>query len=103
MMLTIILVEQRKKIVLTLLKQLQVVFFWVYITMVIKVVCVWNKDNCKFNGRDNIHWHDFSLGSTSKDLKKDGMSEVSLNGIVYDFSVDHSAIEKKIYLVFKNL
>ena len=31
------------------------------------------------------------------------MSEVSLNDIVYDSSVDHSAIEKKIYLVFKNL
>ena len=34
----------------------------------------------------------------SKDLTKDEIKEASLNGTVYDFSVDHSAIDKNYKL-----
>ena len=44
----------------------------------------------KFKGNDNITWYKFCLGSASKDFIKDEQSEISLNGTVYDFSVDHS-------------
>ena len=41
-------------------------------------------------------------GNISIDLTKDRMKGISLNGTAYDFSVDHSAVEKedifKIYL-----
>ena len=46
----------------------------------------------------------FRLGSISKDEQ----SEISLNGTAYDFSVDHSSIEKEDilnihkYLIVKN-
>ena len=42
--------------------------------------------------KDSIKWDNFCLESISKDFAKDEQSEVSLNGIVYDFSVDHSLI-----------
>ena len=35
------------------------------------------------------------MGRVSKDFRKDEMSEISLNGTVYDFSVDHSPMEKE--------
>ena len=38
------------------------------------------------------------LGSISQDFTKDEQSEHSLNGIVYNFSVDHSSIKKGDYL-----
>ena len=38
------------------------------------------------------------LGSISQDFTKDEQSENSLNGIVYNFSVDHSSIKKGYYL-----
>ena len=50
---------------------------------------------CKFKANDNIRWYKFCLGSVSKDFKKDQHSEISLNGTVYDFSVDHSSIKKE--------
>ena len=43
----------------------------------------------------NITWYKFCLGSVLKDFTKDEMSEISLNGTVYYFSVDYSRIEKE--------
>ena len=62
----------------------------------------------KFKVHDNIRQYEFYLGSVSKDFAKDEPSEISLNGTVYDFSVDHSSIEKEDilniheYLMVKN-
>ena len=50
---------------------------------------------CKFKVNDNINWHNLCLGSVSKDFTKDEKSEISLNGTVYDFSVDNSSIKKE--------
>ena len=50
---------------------------------------------CKFKATDNISWYDFYLGSISKDFTKNEQSEISLNGTVYDFLVDHSSIKKE--------
>ena len=52
----------------------------------------------KFKTRNNIPWYEFCLGSISKDFTKGKMSEISLNGTVYDFSIDHSATEKEYIL-----
>ena len=62
----------------------------------------------KFKAKDNISWYTFCLGSVSKDFTKDEQSEISLNGTVFDFSVDHSSIKKEDifnihrYLIIKN-
>ena len=55
---------------------------------------------CKFKGHNNIPWYELCFGSVTKDFTKDEVRGISLNGSVYDFSVDHSPIEKKIYLIF---
>ena len=53
----------------------------------------------KFKANDNTRWHNFCLGSVSKDFAGDEQSEISFNCIiVHDFSVDHSSIKKYIYL-----
>ena len=63
---------------------------------------------CKFKAHDNITLYEFCLGSVSKAFTKDELSEVSLNSVVYDFSVDQSDIEKedilniREYLIKKN-
>ena len=52
--------------------------------------------------------YNFCLGSISKDFTKDEHSEISLNGTVCDFSVDHVSIKKEDmfnihhYLMIKN-
>ena len=57
---------------------------------------------------DNISWYNFCLGSISKDITTNKQSEISLNGTVYNFSVDHSSIKKEDilniyeYLMVKN-
>ena len=62
----------------------------------------------KFKANDNICCYNFSLESISKGFTKDEQSEISLNGTVFDFSVDHSSIKKEDirniheYLMFKN-
>ena len=43
---------------------------------------------------DNAPLYRFCLGSISKDFSKDEQSRIYLNGTVYDFSVDHSPVEK---------
>ena len=45
--------------------------------------------------KDTISWHNFCLGSVSKGFTKDELSEISLNAIVYDFSVNHSLTKKE--------
>ena len=50
---------------------------------------------CKFHLKDNISWYNFCLESVSKDLTKGKQSEISLNGNLYDFSVDHSSSKKE--------
>ena len=37
-----------------------------------------------------MRWYNFCLRSISKDFTKNEQSEISLNGTVYDFSVDSS-------------
>ena len=62
----------------------------------------------KFKAKYNIRWYRFCWGSESKDFTKDKQSEISLNGTVYDFSVDRSSIKKvniliiHQYLMIKN-
>ena len=50
---------------------------------------------CKFKAKDDVSWYDFCLGSISKDFTKNEQSEISLNGTVYDFLVDHSSTKKE--------
>ena len=35
------------------------------------------------------------LGSVSNNFTKDEQSEISLNGTVYDFSIDHISLKKR--------
>ena len=52
---------------------------------------------------DNMRWYVFCLGSVSKGLTKDELTEISLNGTAYDFSVDHNSILKEeICLILMN-
>ena len=44
---------------------------------------------------DNISRYSFCLGSKSKDFTKVEQSQISLNGTVHGFSVDHSSIKKR--------
>ena len=57
----------------------------------------------KFKANDDIIWKNFCLGDVSKDFTKDEKSEISLNSTVFDFSVHHSLIKKRIYLIFTNI
>ena len=90
----IVLVQHRKKSVLTLLNQIENVLS-VYITMVIEGMYMDKTEVCRFESRDNKSWYYFCLRSISKDLTKDELSKISLNGTVYDFSVNHSPIGKE--------
>ena len=56
---------------------------------------VYKTEICKFKARDNISWCNFCLESVSQDFTKEEQSEISLNGAVYDFPVDHSSIKKE--------
>ena len=49
---------------------------------------------CKLNPKDIVSWYNLCLGSVSKDFTKDKQREISLNGIVYEFTVDHSSVKK---------
>ena len=52
----------------------------------------------KFKATYNIRWYNFCLGSISKNFQKD--KQISLNGIAYDFLVEHSP---KLYLIFTRI
>ena len=92
----VVLVQQKKNLVLTLVKQIQNVGY-------VNKTEIYN-----FKAKDNISWYNFCLGSVSKDFTKDQQSEDSLNGTVYNFSVDHSSLKKEDilniyqYLMIKN-
>ena len=58
-------------------------------------LCINKTETSKVKANDNIGWYDFCLGSVSKDFIKDEQSKISLNGTVYDFSVDQSSIKKE--------
>ena len=66
------------------------------------------KEIFKCQASDNISWYNCCLGIKSKDFGKDEQSEISLNGTVYDFSVDHSSTKKEgilnihQYVIVKN-
>ena len=55
-----------------------------------------------------ISWYNICSESISKVSTKDEQREISLNGIIYDFSVDHSSTKKKDilnihqYIMIKN-
>ena len=57
-------------------------------------LCINRREICKLQANDNIRCYIFCIESVSKDFTKEEQSEVSLNGTVYDFSVDHSSIKK---------
>ena len=59
--------------------------------MVLRVV---KTKSCKFKAKYNISWKNFCLGSVSEDFEKDNQSEISLNGTVHNFSVEHTSIKK---------
>ena len=64
-----------------------------------KVICFCTKQRFpKFKTCDNVPCCQFCLRSISKDFTKDEMSKISLNGTVYEFSADHSAIQKEYIL-----
>ena len=62
----------------------------------------------KFKTSNNKRWYKFCWRSLSKDFTKDKQSEISMNGIVFDFWFDHSPITKEDilnnhqYLIIKN-
>ena len=76
--------------------------------MVMRITCMQIKQIYKCKAQDNIILYNCCLRSISKDFTKDELSEIFLNGTVYDFSVDHSSIKKEDilnilqYLLIKN-
>ena len=50
---------------------------------------------CISKAKDNISWYKCYLESASCDFTKGERSEISLNGTVYDFSVDHKSNKKE--------
>ena len=93
----IALVQQKIDLVLTLVKQRQKTK-----TMMKDYLYVQNKDYLyvqkteiyKFKAKDNISLYNFCLESISQDFIKDEQSEISLNGTVYDFSVDRCSVKE---------
>ena len=49
----------------------------------------------KFEANNNISWYKLCSGSLSKVLTKDELSNISLNGIVYNYSVNFTSIKKR--------
>ena len=60
-------------------------------------------ETCKFKAHEILLLNRFCLVTVSKDFTKNKMKEISLNGTVYDFSVDLVQLKIKIYLVFINI
>ena len=59
-----------KKIVLTLVKQIQN-FAKFYITMMMRFTCMYIKQIIKFKAKDNVTSNNLYLGSKSQDITKD--------------------------------
>ena len=93
-------VQQRKSLVLTLIKQSQK-FAWVCIAMVIIVICLLMEKksiSLKQITKMSIFATQFCLGTISENFVATESREVSFKGNVYDFSVDYSAIDKSVIL-----
>ena len=103
------LAQQRKILVLLLVKQTQN-FAWVCIITLIIVMFVNGKEILKFKANNkNVNFPtQFCLGSISNGFRATESREVSLNGNVYDFSVDYNSMDKsgllniQKYLMTKN-
>ena len=54
-----------------------------------------NTEIYKFKAKDIISGYNFCLENVSKDFTKNEQTEISLNGTVCDFSVDHSSVKKE--------
>ena len=97
-----------RNLILTLIKKKQN-FTWVYITMVITVICLLKKVY-KFKANNkNVHFpNQPCLGNISNKFGNVEAEEVSLKWNVYDFSIDYDAINKSgilnihKYLMVKN-
>lgn len=63
--------------------------------MVMKAVCKSVKYICKCKALDDMSLYYFWLGSVSKDFGNNEMSEISLNGTMYDFSTDCGLIGQR--------
>ena len=102
------LVHERKNLVLTLLKQIQS-FASICIIMVIIVICLLMEKKFKANNK-NVNFPTWiCLGSTFHGYTATESRDVSLNGNVYDFSVEYNSIKKSDilnihkYLMTKNI
>ena len=85
--------HQRKNLVLILLKQTQR-FVWVCIVMLIMFVN--RKEIFQFkNDNKSVNFPtQFCLENISNEFSNTESTEVSLNGNVYDFSVENNCIDK---------
>ena len=102
------LVRKRKNLLLTLLKQIQS-FASICIIMVIIVICLLMEKKFKANNK-NVNFATWiCLGSTIHGYTATEARDVSLNGNVYDFSVEYNSIKKSDilnihkYLMTKNI
>ena len=90
------LVHQIKSLVLILVKETGT-FAWIYIIMLIKVICLLMEKR-KFKFKDdnkNVHFPTrLCIGSISNGFSAAKSREVYLYGNVSDFSVDYSSIDK---------
>ena len=92
--------KKKKKLVLNLLIQ-KSSFPSVYITMVI--IAIDMLKNRLMNLMLLILYPLFLRRSLSEYFSKDGMNEISLKGIAYDFSTDCTVISKEIYWTSMNI
>ena len=61
------------------------------------------KEICKFKADNNVNFPtQFCLGSISNGFSATESREISLNGKVYDFSVDYNSIDKSDILNIHN-
>ena len=85
--------HQKKSLVLILVKQIQK-FGWVYIIML--NLFVYRKEIFKFkaNNENDNSLTQFRVGNIPNGFSASESREISLNGNVYDFSVDYNSIDK---------
>ena len=94
------LVHQRKNLALILVNQTQN-FVWVYIIMLIIVICLLMENKSFKFKDDNVNFlTQFCLGSISNGFSATESRKVSLNENKYDFSVDYTSIDKSNMLNF---
>ena len=94
--------HQKKSLVLILVKLTQNLA-WVYIKMVIIVICLlMEKKYLNLKSTVNVLTTQFCLESVSNGFSTTESTEVSVNGDVYNFSVDYNSIDKSdIWNIYK--